>query len=97
MKKVILNLALLVGLSTTMMSCYSYSHTVGKGAQSQEVIKKKNHYLLYGLKPIKVSDSKEMVGESKNYELTVKHSILDQLLNGFTLGIYTPTTTIIKK
>lgn len=97
MKKGILNLSKILALSMLMMSCYSYSHVVGTGPQNNEVVKKKNHYLFYGLATVKVADSKQMVGESENYKLTVEHSIFDQLLNGFTLGIYTPTTTIVKK
>jgi len=38
-----------------------------------------------------------MVGDAKNYEVTIKHTFIDGALGFFTGGIYTPTTTIIKK
>lgn len=97
MKKLMSTSASLVVMALLMQSCYSFTHVVGSGSQTGEVAKKKNHYLFYGLKKIKVSDSQQMVGNATDYEITVKHSVMDQLLNGFTLGIYTPTTTVVKK
>jgi hypothetical protein len=38
-----------------------------------------------------------MAGDAKNYEVTIKHTFVDGLLNLLTYGIYTPTTTIVKK
>jgi len=97
MKKLMSTSASIIVIAILMQSCYSFTHVVGSGSQTGEVIKKKNHYLFYGAKAVKVSDSKTMVGDASNYEITVKHSIMDQLLNGFSLGIYTPTTTVVKK
>ncbi len=97
MKKLMSITASLVLMAMIMQSCYSFTHVVGSGSQTGEVVKEKNHYLFYGLKKIKVSDSQQMVGTAKDYEITVKHSVMDQLLNGFSLGIYTPTTTVVKK
>jgi hypothetical protein len=71
--------------------------TVGKGAQSSSQVKQKNHYLIYGLATVGTSDPKQMAGGADDYTVTVKHSFVDGLIAGITLGIYTPTTTIVTK
>lgn len=83
--------------SCLLASCYSYTSIVGEGAKGNQEIKKWNHYLIEGLVPIGVSDSKVMAGGAKDYTVTTKHSFVNGLLAGLTWGIYTPTTTIVKK
>ena len=89
------------GLSLAMMllmsSCYTITNTVGTGGHSGEVVKKKNHYLIYGLAPLNVTDAKTLTDGKSNYDITVTHTFVDGLLGVITFGIYTPTTTIIKK
>ncbi len=97
MKKVVLNLAFLFAISFLMTSCYTLSYSVGEGAKTGVEVKEKNHYLIFGLAPVKTSDPTKMAGEAKNYTVTTKHSFVDGLLNAITGGIYTPTTTIVKK
>jgi len=80
-----------------MASCYTLTYTVGDGSKTGEVIKKKNHYLVYGLAPLKMSDPTKMAGDAKNYDVTIKHTFVDGLLNVLTSGLYTPTTTIVIK
>ena len=60
-------------------------------------VKKMNHYLIYGLAPVSVSDPNELAGGVQNYDVTITHTFVDGLINAITLGIYTPTTTIVKK
>jgi hypothetical protein len=81
----------------SMASCYTLTYTVGTGTQTGETIKKKNHYLIYGIAPLKTSDPIKMAGDAKNYQVTIKHTFVDGLLNLLTYGLYTPTTTIVKK
>jgi hypothetical protein len=57
----------------------------------------KNHYVVAGLAPIKTADPIRMAGDAKDYQVTVKHTFVDGLINFLTSGIYTPTTTIVKK
>ncbi|NLA24592.1 MAG: hypothetical protein GX879_06460, partial [Bacteroidales bacterium] len=57
----------------------------------------KNHYLIMGLAPIKTSNPTEMAEGAQNYSVTIKHSFIDGVLSAITGGIYTPTTTIVKK
>ena len=97
MKKAILGLVVFFGFSILMSSCYTYTHTVGNGAQTGVEVKKPNHYFIYGLAPGKLSNPKEMAGGAEDYDVTITHTFVDGLLNGLTFGIYTPTTTIVQK
>lgn len=97
MKKTVLNLAFVFTISFLMTSCYTLTYSVGEGAKTGVEVKEKNHYLIYGLAPIKTSDPTKMAGETKNYTVTITHTFVDGLLNALTLGIYTPTTTIVQK
>ncbi|MDB4263443.1 Bor family protein [Flavobacteriaceae bacterium] len=46
--------------SMLLTSCFSYTSVVGIGAQGTSQTTNWNHYVIYGLAPIKVSDSKQM-------------------------------------
>lgn len=78
-------------------SCYTYTYNVGDGAQSGVEIKEKNHYLIYGLAPINVSDPIEMAGSATDYTVKIEHTFVDGLLNAITFGIYSPTTTTVTR
>lgn len=80
-----------------MTSCYTYTFTVGDGPQTGIEVRKMNHYLIYGLAPVGVSDPNELAGGAEDYEVTITHTFIDGLINAITFGIYTPTTTIVKK
>ncbi len=97
MKKIILNLALVFTFSVLMTSCYTLTYSVGEGTQTGVEVTEKNHYLIYGLAPIKTSDPTKMADGAKNYTVTIEHTFVDGLLNAVTGGIYTPTTTTVRK
>jgi len=97
MKKTLLGLACVIVISLLMTSCYTMSYSVGEGAKTGIEVKEKNHYLIYGLAPVKTSDPTKMANGAKNYTVTIQHSFVDGLLNALTCGIYTPTTTTVKK
>ena len=97
MKKAVLNFALVLGISFLMTSCYTLTYSVGKGAQTDVEVKEKNHYLIFGLAPVKTSDPTKMAGGATDYDVTVTHTFVDGLINAITFGIYTPTTTKVKK
>jgi hypothetical protein len=84
-------------LITSITSCYSVSYAVGSGSKTGEVITEKNQFLVYGLAPLKIADPTKMAGDAKDYQVTIKHTFVDGLFNLITSGLYTPTTTIIKK
>lgn len=97
MKRKLFSLAAGVAMSLSFTSCYTYTHTVGSGPQSNVQVKKMNHYLIYGLAPVSVSNPSEMAGGAQNYSVTITHTFVDGLLNAITWGIYSPTTTIVTK
>lgn len=97
MKKVLLNIAMMVSISLMMTSCFTYTAVVGKGSQTGVEVKGKNHYLIQGLAPMGVVDAKQLAGGAADYDLTVTHTFIDGLLGAITFGIYTPTTVIVKK
>ena len=84
-------------LCLSMASCYTLSYAVGSGSQTGIEVTEKNHYLIGGLAAIKTSDPTKMAGDTKNYQVTITHTFIDGLLNVLTSGLYTPTTTIVKK
>lgn len=97
MKKKLFHLSLAAFVCFSMASCYSLSYAVGSGSQTGVEVTEKNHYVIAGLAPIKTSDPTKMAGDAKNYQVTITHTFIDGLLNFLTGGIYTPTTTIVKK
>lgn len=97
MKKGLLKLSLVVAIAMTMTSCYTFTATVGNGPQTGTKIVAHNHYLIDGLAPISTANTKELVGDAKDYSITVSHSFVDGFLNMLTGGIYTPTTVTITK
>lgn len=90
-------MVLALGLMLSFQSCYVYSVQVGKGSQTGATVTKWNHYLIYGLAPVGVSDAKAMAGDATDYTVTTKQSFVNGLVAGITFGIYTPTTTIVQK
>ena len=97
MKKLFLNITLVVSLSLMMTSCFTYTAVVGKGSQTGVEVRGKNHYLIQGLAPLGMADAKQLAGGANDYDLTVTHTFIDGLLGAITFGIYTPTTIIVKK
>jgi len=97
MKKSFLKLAFVVGISVMMTSCYTFTATIGNGPKTGEKIVAHNHYLIDGLAPIATANTKELVGDTKDYSITISHSFVDGLLAWITGSLYTPTTVTITK
>ncbi len=97
MKKNFLKLAFVIGISVMMTSCYTFTATIGNGPKTGEKIVVHNHYLIDGLAPIATANTKALVGDAKDYSITVSHSFIDGFLAMLTGGIYTPTTVTITK
>ncbi len=83
--------------SCLLTSCWTYTVVVGQGAKGNTEQTQWNHYVLYGLAPIDVSDPKAMAGGANDYTVITRHSFVNGLLSGLTFGLYTPTTTTVKK
>ncbi len=88
-----------LGLLTSVMlsSCYSYTSVVGKGAQGSQETTKWNHYVIYGLAPVGVSDSKQMADGAVDYTVHTRQSFVNGLVSAITFGLYSPTTTTVTK
>jgi predicted small secreted protein len=89
MKRALLNVSLVVLCCVTLNSCYVYTHSVGAGAQTGVEIKKPNHYLLYGLAPVGLSDAKVMADGATDYNVTIQHTF--RSLQGLRFETLRPT------
>lgn len=96
-KKSLKMMMVLLAASMLFASCYSYTTVVGKGAQGGTVVTKWNHYVIYGLAPVGVSDAKEMAGDAEDYTVNTQQTFVNGLVSALTMGIYTPTTTTVTK
>ncbi|MAM29730.1 MAG: hypothetical protein CMC13_11970 [Flavobacteriaceae bacterium] len=94
--KTLKKIVLVGAIAAMCTSCYVQTHVVGSGAKGNTEVKSWNHYLLYGLAPVGVSQPEEMANGAKDYTVTTKHSFVNGLINSLTFGIYSPTTTIVK-
>ena len=83
--------------SMLFTSCHSYTSIVGNGAQGNSQTTKWNHYLIGGLAPVGVSDSKQMAGGAENYTVQTRRSFVNGLVAAITFGIYSPSTTTVTK
>jgi predicted small secreted protein len=83
--------------SSLLTSCYVYTVVVGAGAKGNTEVEKWNNYVIFGLVPVGVSDAKAMAAGATDYTVTTRHSFVNGLLTGVTFGIYSPTTTTVKK
>lgn len=97
MKKMFTRLAVAFSAAVLLSSCYSYTSVVGNGAKGSEKVTKWNHYVIGGLAPVGVSDSKAMAAGATDYTVTTKHSFVNMLIGSLTFGIYSPTTTTVTK
>jgi len=97
MKRGIQIFVFIFAISMLLTSCYSYTTVVGNGPQGKGEVTKLNNYFIYGLVPANISDAKEMAGGATDYSVTTVQTFVNGLVSGLTFGIYTPTTTIVKK
>jgi PBP1b-binding outer membrane lipoprotein LpoB len=96
-KKSMKRMSVVFAASMLLTSCYSYTSVVGNGAQGNNETTNWNHYVIYGLAPVGVSDSKQMAGGAENYTVHTRQSFVNGLISAITFGIYTPTITTVTK
>jgi hypothetical protein len=96
-KRTMKMMAIVFASSMLLTSCFSYTSIVGDGAQGNTQTTEWNHYVIYGLAPVGVSDSKQMAGGAENYTVNTKQSFVNGLIAAITFGIYTPTMTTVTK
>ena len=90
-------MSVIFAVSLLLTSCYSYTSVVGNGAQGTTETTNWNHYVIFGLAPVDVSDSKQMADGAENYTVHTRQTFVNGLLSALTFGIYTPTTTTVTK
>ena len=96
-KKTLQKTAIVFTASILLTSCFSYTSVVGEGAQGNQQTTKWNHYVVYGLAPVGVSDSKEMAAGADNYTVHTRQSFVNGLVSALTFGLYSPTTTTVTR
>ena len=96
MIKNVLTVAVLAG-AMLFSSCYTMTHTVGNGASGNNVTTQKQWYVIGGLVPLMVEDSKEIAAGATDYTVETKQSFVDILINGITGGIIAPQTITVTK
>ena len=96
-KKTMKTMTVVFASSMLLTSCHSYTSIVGNGAQGNSQTTKWNHYLIGGLAPVGVSDSKQMAGGAENYTVQTRRSFVNGLVAAITFGIYSPSTTTVTK
>jgi len=97
MKKFYKTFLCLAFICICFSSCYVNTFNVGKGAQSNIKVSKWNHYILFGLAPVGVSNPNDLAAGASDYTVTIQRSFVNGLLNALTFGIYSPTTTTVTK
>jgi hypothetical protein len=97
MKKMISRGVAIVAAGMMLTSCYTYTTVVGDGAKGSSSKTEWNHYILWGLAPVGVSDAKAMADGADDYTVTTRQSFVNGLISGITFGIYSPTTTTVTK
>ena len=89
--------AIIFSASILLTSCYSYTSVVGDGAQGNNEVSEWNHYVVYGLAPVGVSDSQDMADGAEDYTVHTRQSFVNGLVSALTFGLYTPTTTTVTR
>lgn len=97
MKSKFLKIASIVLVSLMFTSCYVNKFDIGKGAQGNQKVKQMNAYLIGGLIPLSTAQPQLMAGGAENYTVTIKQSFVDGVISAITGGIFTPTTTVVRK
>lgn len=96
MKRTFKIMSIVFTMSIMLSSCISYTSIVGKGAQGNSKITKWNHYVIGGLAPVGVSDSRAMADGATDYTVHTRQTFVNGLIATLTCSIYTPTTTVTK-
>ncbi len=97
MKRTFKILTIAFTLSIMLTSCFSYTSVVGKGAQGNSQVTKWNHYVIGGLAPVKISDSKAMADGATDYTVHTRQTFVNGLISSLTFGLYAPTVTTVTK
>ncbi|MFI3261779.1 MAG: hypothetical protein R3Y26_02600 [Rikenellaceae bacterium] len=98
MRRITLNLLLVVISATMLQSCYSTRLYVGDVQKTDPLIKVNkewNHHLLFGLVPLDNSKMRpsDYVNDTPNYVVKTNTSFANSIVSSLTFGLYSPTQT----
>ncbi len=90
--------ALLLFVMVAASGCAAHLHVVGDGGSGDEIVEKRQWYVLWGLVPINEVDTAEMADGASNYTIDTEQSALDVIINIFTsiVSVYSRTVTVTK-
>ena len=93
----VLMTALLLFAMVVASGCNAHLHVVGDGG-GDEIVEKRQWYVLWGLVPINDVDTAEMADGASDYTIETEHSALDVIINIFTglVTVYSRTVTVTK-
>ena len=88
-------IALLLFVMVAGTGCMAHSHVIGNGGSGDEMVEKRQWYVLWGLVPIKEVDTAEMSDGASNYTIETERSVLDVIINIFTGIVTVHSRTIV--
>ncbi|TMM58688.1 hypothetical protein FEE95_04465 [Maribacter algarum] len=95
--KRITKLSTIAAITFLFASCSSSQQIVGKGAQGTSYAKELNHHMFFGTVKDDSCNPEEMAGSANDYTVSTKQTFGNIVLAVLTLGIYTPTQTIVTR
>ena len=78
--------------------CYTNTHIVGSGAQTNQVIEERQWYILFGLVPLNNVDTNSLSAGAQNYTIVTSQTALDIVIGMFTgiVTVYPRTVKVMK-
>ncbi len=98
MSKKLARMALAACASAFLAGCFTMRHTVGRGPQNTpHLIKNETQWFaLWGVVPVGENvDSAELAGNTHDYRVTTKFTVIDVILSAFTSFVSFYRQTII--
>ena len=87
--------ALLLFVMVAASGCMAHSHVIGNGGSGDELVEKRQWYVLWGLVPINEVDTAEMAAGANDYTIETERSALDVIINIFTGIITVHSRTVV--
>ncbi len=86
---------LMASLVLILVGCSAHIHTIGQGAQGNNVIEERQWYILWGIIPINDVKTDQMTSAA-DYTIKTEQSALDVIINIFTgaITVYSRTVTV---
>jgi len=88
---------LLVVCFLAVIGCAAHIHKVGNGPQGNEVVIKRQWYLIAGLAPLNEVDTHALAGDATDYEIRTEMTVVDAIITFVTSWIITPRTVTVRK